>query len=76
METFDQRHAVAFGGFQAVMPLLGWLLAGRSARSIGRAAALIGVCACPLGLVGVLVGHRVGARLGVPVEIAGASFSS
>jgi putative Mn2+ efflux pump MntP len=38
MKTFDLRHAlaiaVAFGGFQAVMPLLGWLLASQFARYI------------------------------------------
>ena len=38
MKTFDLRHAVAiavaFGGFQGVMPLLGWLLASQFAGSI------------------------------------------
>lgn len=38
MKTFNLRHAVAialaFGGFQAVMPLLGWLLASQFARYI------------------------------------------
>ena len=33
MKTFDLRHAVAitvaFGGFEGLMPLLGWLLASR-----------------------------------------------
>ena len=38
MKRFDPRHAVAiavtFGAFQAVMPLLGWLLASQFARYI------------------------------------------
>jgi putative Mn2+ efflux pump MntP len=38
MKTFDLRHALAialaFGGFQAVMPLLGWVLASQFARYI------------------------------------------
>jgi putative Mn2+ efflux pump MntP len=38
MKTFDLRHAIAiavtFGGFQAVMPLLGWLLARQFAPYI------------------------------------------
>jgi putative Mn2+ efflux pump MntP len=38
MKTFDLRHAlaiaVAFGAFQAVMPLLGWVLASQFARYI------------------------------------------
>ena len=38
MKTFDLRHALAialaFGGFQAAMPLLGWLLASQFARYI------------------------------------------
>jgi putative Mn2+ efflux pump MntP len=38
MKTFDLRHAiaiaVAFGGFQAVMPLVGWVLASQFARYI------------------------------------------
>ena len=38
MPRFDLRHAVAialtFGGFQAVMPLVGWLLASQFARYI------------------------------------------
>ena len=38
MKAFNLRHALAialaFGGFQAVMPLLGWLLASQFARYI------------------------------------------
>lgn len=38
MKTFDLRHAVAtavaFGGFQGLTPLLGWLLASQFARSL------------------------------------------
>lgn len=38
MKTFNLRHALAialaFGGFQALMPLLGWLLASQFARYI------------------------------------------
>ena len=142
MKSFDLRHAVAiavaFGGFQGLMPLLGWLLASEFAGSITgvdhwvafgllcligakmiadavrghvddeedsdalpvrqllvlsvatsidalavgisfafldvsiwRAAGLIGVCTCLLSFAGVLVGRRVGARLGAPAEIAG-----
>jgi len=39
--------------------------------SIGASVALIGVTAAVLTVVGVLVGHRVGAKLGRPAEVAG-----
>lgn len=53
------KIAFFFGGFQAMMPVIGWLVG------------LIGLVTFALSFAGVLVGKRVGHLFGKKVEIAG-----
>ena len=74
MKRLDMRQALVialfFGGFQGLMPLLGWALGTQFERYI-TPVGLIGAPPFVLALVGVAVGHRFGARYEKAAAIAG-----
>ena len=84
MEKINKKHAfligLYFGGFQALMPFLGWALGIRFQKyitfaflnvSIMEACLIIGCTTFVLSVIGVVVGNFFGTRYKRKAEIAG-----